>query len=213
MNLTTLGFQRILQLLAKKSNLSSKEISSEAFVGIKTLTCAGYLRALHSKNLAERKIFISGWRKTHQGFSTALYSLGADPDVQRPLLCDLDRNTPGMQRALYALNQYGPLTYREVAELAGIAVTTVKNSRYLEILNAQNRVHIQSWRRNRSGPMVAVYSAGPGRDADKPEVFSEAQKSRRHREKKRAMNFDRSILSQLSPRLAVTNSNSRHAGI
>ena len=211
LNHSTLGFQRILQLLAEKSNLSSLDISNEAYIGLKTLTCAGYLRALHSKNLAERKIFISGWRKTPYGFTTALYSLGAELDVQRPRLCDMERNTPGMQRVLDVLITHGPLTYREAAELSGVPQTTVKNSRYLEILNEQNRVHIQSWRRNRSGPMIAVYAAGPGRAAEKPEVFSEAQKSHRHRDKKRILNLDRSLMAQLNPRMNIARTLLRHA--
>ena len=107
LNHSTLGFQRILQLLAEKSNLSSLDISNEAYIGLKTLTCAGYLRALHSKNLAERKIFISGWRKTPYGFTTALYSLGAEPDVQRPRLCDMERIRRGCSESLMCLSPTG----------------------------------------------------------------------------------------------------------
>jgi hypothetical protein len=70
------AMQRILGVLRKKSNMSIADISAEAFVGISTLACGGYIAALKKA----RRIYISGWRKVKGRFSTPLFSLGCMPE-------------------------------------------------------------------------------------------------------------------------------------
>lgn len=186
--------QRILALLEKKADMSASDMSREAFVGMTTLSCGGYLKALHKRQL----IHISGWRKTRKGFVTPLYSLGNRLDLPRPEFTDDDRDSQGMSRIVAALECYGAMTYLEAAQKTGLSPNTIKNARYMDVLAKQKRVHVTAWRRNRSGPMIAVYAAGYGQPAEKPAPLSRAEKSRRNREKKRALSDDRGVSAQLS---------------
>jgi len=188
------AMQRILELLARKADMSARDISQEAFVGITTLACGGYLKALRSKGL----IHVSGWRKTRKGFVTPLFSLGDHLDLARPKFSDEDRDSRGMSQIVAALQQEGTMTYLEAAQATGLSPNTIKNARYMAILVKQQRIHIASWRRNQAGPMVAVYAAGPGQAAAKPAPLSHADKCRRSREKKRVLLQDRGFAAQLS---------------
>lgn len=192
---TSLAFQRILKLLGEKSDLSASDIAAEAYVGLTTLACGGYLAKLMAS--APRHIHISGWRKTRQGFCTPLYSLGDKPDLPKPRLSDADRYSAGMQRIVEAIDKYGPMTYVEAAEAAALSANTVKNARYMEILEEQGRLHVCEWRRNRAGPMRAVYAFGEGNPAPKPTPYSGLEKTARYRTKVRALRGERGLLSQL----------------
>jgi len=185
--------QRILTLLTRKSDMSASDLANEAYVGLTTLVCGGYLKALREKRL----VHISGWRKARNGFVTPLYSLGNRPDLPQPLFKDEDRNSEGMNAIVAALSRHGPMTYLELANATGLSPNTIKNARYLDILAKQNRIHISSWRRNRAGPMVAVYAFGQGTTKEKPSPLNRAEKCRRYREKMRALSCDRSLESQL----------------
>lgn len=187
------AMQRILALLARKSDMSAGDIAQEAFVGLTTLSCGGYLKALRAKRL----VHISGWRKTRRGFITPLFSLGDHPDLPRPRFADEDRASVGLALIVDALQRTGNLTYLEAAAATGLSANTIKNARYMDVLVKQGRIHVAAWRRNRAGPMVAVYAAGPGEAAAKPEALSHAEKCRRHREKQAALTGDRSLVSQL----------------
>jgi hypothetical protein len=188
------AMQRILGVLEKKSNMSISDISGEAFVGMTTLACGGYIAALKKRQL----IYISGWRKVKGRFSTPLYSSGVHPDVARPRIDEANRDAPGMQSILDALHRYGNLSYREIAQFSGLSVNTVKNSGFLAALLAQGRIHIGSWRRSRNGPMSPVYFAGSGEPAPKPQSLSGAQKCSRHRERTRITAKGIGLNSQLS---------------
>jgi len=188
------AMQRILALLAKKSDMSASDMSREAFVGITTLACGGYLKALRAREL----VHVSGWRKTRKGFVTPLFSLGNRPDLARPKFEDEDRDSPGMKRILAALEHFGMLSYLEAAQRTGLSPNTIKNARYMDILVKQERIHIAGWRRNHAGPMTAVYAAGPGRAAPKPSALSSAESCRRSRDKKRVFSQDRGITTQLA---------------
>ena len=188
------ALQRILALLARKAEMSASDISREAFVGLTTLACGGYLKALRSKQL----VHVSGWRKTHKGFVTPLFSLGDHADLPRPKFTDEDRDSAGMNSIVASLKRLGMLTYLESAHATGLSPNTIKNARYMEILVKQKRIHIAVWRRNRAGPMVAVYAAGQGKPAEKPAPLSHAEKCRRSREKKRVLYEDRGLAAQLS---------------
>ncbi|MEI7432045.1 MAG: hypothetical protein WCL27_16480 [Betaproteobacteria bacterium] len=188
------AMQRILELLSRKGDMSASDISQEAFVGITTLACGGYLKALRNRRI----IHVSGWRKTRKGFVTPLFSLGDRPDLARPKFSDQDRDSSGMNQIVAAIERFGALTYLEAAQATGLSPNTIKNARYMAILVKQQRIHLAGWRRNQAGPMVAVYGPGPGQAAAKPAPLSRAEKSRRSREKKRVFVEDRGIAAQLS---------------
>lgn len=188
------AMKRILALLARKPDMSASDIAQEAFVGFTTLACGGYLKKLRN----EQRVHVSGWRKTRRGFVTPLYSLGNHPDLPRPKFADADRDSEGMNLIVAALEKSGRLTYLEAAQVSGLSPNTIKNARYMDILVKQQRIHVTSWRRNRAGPMVAVYAAGQGTAAKKPAPLSGAEKCRRNREKNRVFTADRGISAQLS---------------
>ena len=120
------AMRRILALLARKSDMSASDMSREAFVGITTLACGGYLKALRARRL----VHVSGWRKTRKGFVTPLFSLGDRSDIPRPKFEDEDRDSTGMNLILSALQKLGRLTYLEAAEASGLSPNTIKNARY-----------------------------------------------------------------------------------
>ncbi|WP_153116721.1 winged helix-turn-helix domain-containing protein [Rhodocyclus tenuis] len=198
------AMQRLLRLLQRKADLSVSDMAAEAFVGINTLACGGYVSALKKAGY----IHVSGWRKTRRGFSTPLYSRGDQPDLPRPEYDDAERAAPGMDLVVSALQRRGPMSYTEIAGSTGLSLHTIKNSGYLTALRTQKRVHICGWRRARKGPMTPIYDAGVGSDVAKPETFSSAEKSRRYRERKDLLQGDRSLAAQTS-RLLSRNSAAR----
>ena len=183
------AMNRILRVLAKKQNMSVSDLSEEAFVGVSTLACGGYIKALK----AHRLIYVSGWRQVLGRFSTPLYSIGDLPDVKRPLVDDTNRDAPGMWLILETLDTYGQLTYRQIAGYSGLSLNTVKNSGYLSALLAQDRIHICGWKRGVAGPMQAIYRAGKGYSLPKPKTLSSAEKSLRFRQRQKTSKSTRSI--------------------
>lgn len=173
----TPALERVLQALARQSNMAVTDIAAQAFVGVSTLACGGYIRTLRARGL----IHVSGWRKVNGRFSTPLYSVGDKPDVERPRIDETNRSAPGMDRIVDVLREFGGLTQREIAVRSGLSPNTVKNSGYLDALLAQGRIHIAQWRRSRNGPMSPVYVAGPGRSVPKSAVLSKDERNRRHR--------------------------------
>ncbi len=187
------AMQRILALLSRKSGMSASDISREAFVGLTTLACGGYLKALRNRGL----VHISGWRKTRKGFVTPLYSQGNRPDLPRPEFKDEDRNSEGMKLIVNALERNGSMTYSEAAKVTGLSPNTIKNARYMDILVKQKRIYVCDWKRNRAGPMTAIYAAGNAQSVEKPPPFSRADKARRFREKSLALSDNRGVAAQL----------------
>ena len=175
------AMRRILGVLEKKSNMSISDISAEAFVGVSTLACGGYIAALKRQRL----IYVSGWRKTNSRFATPLYCLGQLDDVARPRIDESSRDAPGMDRIVATLARYGQLTYREIAQFSGLSPNTVKTSGFLGALIAQERIHISGWRRSSHGPLSPVYAGGPGAAAPKPAALTRAQKDSRRRSRQR----------------------------
>lgn len=169
--------QRILGALARHPNLAVADIAAQAFVGVTTLACGGYIRALKARRL----VHVSGWRKVRGRFSTPLYSGGDKLDVARPSIDESNRAAPGMERIVDALTELGALSYREIARFSGLSPNTVKNSGYLQALLAQRRIHIAQWRRSSKGPISPLYAAGPGENAEKPDVLSPGERNHRHR--------------------------------
>ena len=175
------AMQRMLRVLEVKSHMSVSDISAEAFVGVTTLACGGYVKSLKARQL----IFISGWRKVKGRFSSPLYSLGHLADVPRPKVDETTREAPGMQNILETLRRFGNLSYRDIARFSGLSLNTLKNSGYLSALVAQQEIHVGSWQRSQRGPMMPIYHLGPGLAADKPAPVSASEKSKIHRDRKR----------------------------
>ena len=188
------AMQRILGVLAKKANMSASDLSAEAFVGVTTLACGGYISTLKKRRL----IFISGWRKVKGRFSTPLYSVGDSDDVPRPHIDDASRDAPGMHTIVATLTAYGPLNYRDIARFSGLALNTVKNSGFLDALIAQGKIHISGWQRSLHGPMAAVYCHGAGAAAPRPPALTAAQKCSRQRARARIAGNGNGLMAQLS---------------
>lgn len=169
---------RIVELLRAQGPLSAQEIALTAHVSEKTLTCGGYIKTLRTAKL----IHIAGWGKNSNGFTKALYGAGDVPDCPRPGKFErTDRDSPGMARIVGALKRLGNLTWQEAAEAAGLSPNTIRSARYMDILVEQGRIHILGWRRRVRGPMIPVYRAGPGVNAERPQPYTPAAKSRRWR--------------------------------
>ena len=173
--------------------MAVSDISAEAFVGITTLACGGYISSLKRRQL----IYISGWRKIKGRFSTPLYSMGSHTDVPRPKIDETSRDAPGMHRILETLQRYGELTYRDIARYSGLSLNTVKNSGYLDAMVAQGLIHVGAWRRSRNGPMSAVYFTGPGVSVEKPNPMTGAEKCKRHRDRERISAQGNGLKSQM----------------
>lgn len=190
----TPAMRRILAALRREGPMSSREIADKAHVAKTSLDGGGYLKRLK----AEGMIHIAGWQKNSNGFTTPLYGVEAAKDCPMPHFSERDRDSPGLARIVAALGRAGPMTYREIALAAGLSTNTIKNSGYMDILVRQRRAHISEWRRNRQGPMVAVYTAGPGRNATKPAPLSQAEKMQRWRVKGVLFNDSNSLLKTLT---------------
>jgi hypothetical protein len=195
------AMRRILGVLEKKPNMSIADISTEAFVGVSTLACGGYIAALKRQEL----IYVSGWRKVKGRFATPLYCQGQADDVPRPRIDESNRDASGMDRIVATLAHYGQLTYREIAQFSGLSLNTVKNSGFLAALITQKRIHIADWRRSAHGPLSPVYACGPGEAAPQPPALSSAQKDSRHRARQRIAIKGHGLWSQMQALSASFN--------
>ncbi|WP_263771059.1 hypothetical protein [Propionivibrio soli] len=189
----TPAIQRILAVLEEKGPLSAREIAQHAFIAVTTLSGGRYLKTMREA----KQIHIAGWRKTSNGFSTALYRAGVGRDLPKPKFEQVDRDSVGMAKIVAALKRLGPMTYRQIALATGLSRNTIKNARYMEALLAQKRVHIVDWHRNTSGPMAAVYADGRGRNADRPAPLTRAEINLRRRTRRRAMKPCDGLIEQL----------------
>ena len=185
---------RVLKALAEHSPLTARQIAAKAYVSERTLTCGGYLKSLRSAGL----IHISEWIRTPAGGLAASYRCGDAPDQPRAKKAQQPRQTDRLEHIVQLLQARGPLSYREVASILGLAPVIIKNARYMTQLVEQERIHIAHWRRNRAGPMQAVYATGPGISAARPAPFSRAEVSRRSREKQRALRPPLGVAEQLA---------------
>ena len=188
------AYIRILAALARQGGLTRKELAAVAYVGETTLSGGGYLKHLRQQGL----IHISGWRRSASGsFSIPLFSLGAGPDLPRPTINLTNRAAAGMERLLEAIRRGGPMDYRQAASAAGLSLNTVKNAGYLDALLAQERIHIDAWRRGRRGAPRALFMAGPGVNAPRPSALSPSEIIRAFRQRELAMSAAGSFANQL----------------
>jgi predicted ArsR family transcriptional regulator len=177
------AYSRILAALTRQGGLTREELSRAAYVSMATLSGGGYLQRLRQQGL----IYISGWRRSASGsFSMPQFSLGGGPDFPRPTINLSNRAAAGMERLVEAIRSGGPLDYRQAAAAAALSPNTVKNAGYLDALLAQQRIHIESWLRGRRGPPRALFMAGPGANAPRPDALSSQEKSRTFRRRKLA---------------------------
>jgi hypothetical protein len=86
----------------------------------------------------------------------------------------------------------GPVTSHEVAELTGLHPVTA--SEWMRSLRKERAVHITGWLPDSMDrDVTAVYSMGPGRDKPRRKLTA-SERQARHREKKRRMAMDQTIL-------------------
>lgn len=77
-------------------------------------------------------------------------------------------DSPASLRIVAVLEKHGPMTRREIAERAFVALKTLTSGSYMERLRDEGRVHIAEWKRGKRGPYDSVWAAGPGKDAPRP---------------------------------------------
>lgn len=71
-------------------------------------------------------------------------------------------------------------TRDQIAAAAGVCRMTV--SRQVKALHAAGKRHIVRWARPVKGPIMPVFAAGPGEDAERRiQTFTYSEKSRRYR--------------------------------
>ncbi len=84
------------------------------------------------------------------------------------------------------LKTTGDLSIDEVSQLTGLPKSTAY--RTITRLHKKQEVHIRSWRRpDGRGNMIRVFRAGKGKDKDKPEMSTPADRSRAYRERHKAL--------------------------
>jgi len=160
---------RILNALRESPGLSPELIAERAFIGRSTLSGGGYLKKMKEAGL----IHISGWQRNGSGsFSTPQYSAGAGEDLPRPKFTRLSRQSPGILRLYKAIEEFGPLDYRQAAKLACLAECSVKNGGYLETLVAQKKIRIVEWRPGKRGSLYPLYEVGSARSVPPPETLA-----------------------------------------
>lgn len=75
-----------------------------------------------------------------------------------------------------------PLHGDTIADRAFVSRRTFSNCYYKVLLDAKE-IHVSQWVRNVRGPYMPLYSIGPGPSAPKPEPISDAEVSRRWKER------------------------------
>lgn len=184
---------RILFALRDPLGLSLEALAEATGIGSKRLTYGGYMSVLRQLKL----IHIGGWQRSDDGGFQPVYRPGPGEDLPRPKVRLLDLNSAGVRLIEQALKVQGPMGYRELAGVTGLACSTLKNGGYLDALLVQRRIYIQRWERNQRGRMRAIYAAGNGPQAEPLPPFSGAEKSRRHRQRKQAAEANQTDFSTL----------------
>lgn len=75
-----------------------------------------------------------------------------------------------------------PLDGETIASRAYVGVRTFTNS-YQQLLIEAGLIHIAAWRRSARGPFTPLFSFGPGEQAKKPPRLTDAEVSKRWKEK------------------------------
>ncbi len=118
-------------------------------------------------------------------------------------------------RILVALDTHGSMNADEIAETAAVGKETLSGGRYMAKLVELGLVRVSKWERQlTSGPFRPVYSVRPGKHAEKPKPYTNAEKSRRWRKRvnynKAENNARRATANSLNTLLAITEHGGRH---
>lgn len=95
-------------------------------------------------------------------------------------------DSPAMKRIVAVLEENGPLSRDDIADLAHISLKTLKSGGYMKTLIEAELIHVFKYERSQNGPAYPIYRAGPDprkQKARPPKAFSPAEKSRRWKEK------------------------------
>ena len=92
--------------------------------------------------------------------------------------------SPSLRRILLALDRHGDLGYDDIAERAHVAPATLRDGGYMLRLHIMQLVRVSRWIRSESGgPPSPVWSVSPGESKRKPKPYTDAQKSRRYKQR------------------------------
>lgn len=80
--------------------------------------------------------------------------------------------TPAMQRILHLLRVHTPLSPKEIARDAFVALTTLEGGGYLKTLKALGLIHIAGWLKNHNGFTTPLYALGGEKDCIRPKFRS-----------------------------------------
>jgi hypothetical protein len=80
--------------------------------------------------------------------------------------------TPAMQRILDLLRTRSPLSPREIAKYAFIAITTLEGGGYLKKMKSLGLIHIDGWLKSHNGFTTPLYAIGPKDDCPRPKFRS-----------------------------------------
>lgn len=83
-----------------------------------------------------------------------------------------------MQRILTLLGEKTPLSPREIARDAFVALTTLEGGGYLRRLKQQGLIRIEGWLKNHSGFTTPLYALGAGPDCPRPRFAARDHDSR-----------------------------------
>ena len=95
-------------------------------------------------------------------------------------------DSPAMKRIVAVLEENGPLSRDDIADLAHISLKTLKSGGYMKTLIEAELIHVFKYERSQNGPAAPIYRAGPDprkQKARPPKKFSPSEKSRRGKEK------------------------------
>lgn len=76
--------------------------------------------------------------------------------------------TPAMRRIIALLNLRTPLSPKEIARDAFIALTTLEGGGYLKKMKSLGLIRVQGWLKNHNGFTTPLYAVGPGPDCPRP---------------------------------------------
>jgi predicted ArsR family transcriptional regulator len=84
---------------------------------------------------------------------------------------------------MFALDEHGDMSAREIAEAAHISERTLVSSGVLSALREAGLIRVSDWQRNFPGPPTPIYSFTPGANKRKPKPYSNAEVSKRWKER------------------------------
>jgi predicted ArsR family transcriptional regulator len=90
--------------------------------------------------------------------------------------------TPSMRRVMFALDEHGDMSAKEIAEVAHISERTLVSSGVLSALREAGLIRVSDWQRNFPGSPTPIYSFSPGQNKRKPKPYSNAEVCKRWKE-------------------------------